>query len=135
MKNLALLLFLITSVLACTPKGENQSNEEAANSVVSLDEKEFSEKLSSGKALLVDVRTAEEIASGKIPNAISIDFYRTDFQDEILILPKEQEILIYCSAGVRSLQASEFLAKNGYSKIYHLEGGLGNWVRKGYPFE
>jgi rhodanese-related sulfurtransferase len=103
--------------------------------VVSLSEKEFFEKASSGKALLVDVRTAEEIASGKIPSAISIDFYRADFQDEILKLSKDQEILIYCSAGVRSLQASEFLAKNGYSKIYHLEGGLGNWVRKGYAFE
>ncbi|KAL0299715.1 UNVERIFIED_CONTAM: Rhodanese-like domain-containing protein 14, chloroplastic [Sesamum radiatum] len=64
-------------------------------------------------------------------------------------LPKDAKIIVACSAGgttkptqnlpegqqSRSLIAAYLLVLNGYTNVYHLEGGIYNWFKEGLPTE
>jgi rhodanese-related sulfurtransferase len=41
--------------------------------------------------------------------------------------------VFYCQSGARSAQACTFFAGKGFSKLYHLQGGVNAWVRCGLP--
>ena len=76
--------------------------------------------------IILDVRRPDEFAAGHIPNAINVP-NETIGTEEISQLPnKEQLILVYCRSGNRSKQASEKLAKLGYSNVYEF-GGIIDW--------
>lgn len=76
--------------------------------------------------IILDVRTEAEYNAGHIPNAICIP-NETIVEDNITQLPdKEQRILVYCRSGNRSKQASEKLARFGYTNVYEF-GGIIDW--------
>ncbi len=77
-------------------------------------------------AVLVDVRTPIEYASGTIENAKNIDFFSADFRDKFMKLSQEVEYFIFCRSGGRSAQACALLSTVGY-KVNNLEGGIGEW--------
>ena len=77
--------------------------------------------------IILDVRTQEEYETAHIPGAICIP-NETIGTDEIPELPdKAQLILVYCRSGNRSKQASEKLAKQGYTNIVEF-GGINSWT-------
>ena len=77
--------------------------------------------------ILLDVRTQEEYAQAHIPGAICIP-NETIGSDEIPELPNQNQlILVYCRSGNRSKQASEKLAKLGYTNIVEF-GGINTWT-------
>jgi len=125
---------IVLTISACsTDKSGSQSTEQAATSatVVNLTAKEFSEKSPSGTIL--DVRTPGEVAQGKIEGAVVIDFYQPDFMDQVSKISKDQEIYIYCAVGARSEEAARMLLQQGYTKVYHLQGGIQSWYQSGFP--
>ena len=76
--------------------------------------------------IILDVRTAEEYSEKHIPGAINIA-NESIGTEEISELPdKDQLILVYCRSGNRSKQASEKLAKLGYTNIVEI-GGINSW--------
>lgn len=77
--------------------------------------------------LLVDVRSQEEFAQGHIPGAICIPNEEIKDKDPELLSQKDQLIFIYCRSGNRSKQASEKLAKLGYTNIVEI-GGILDWT-------
>ena len=131
----AILLIPVFSILlfSCQPEkttSDNSSSEVVQKvSVKSIGATEFQNLSKEANSIILDVRTPEEVAQGKIPNAIVIDIYDSDFETKVTQLPKEKSILIYCSAGVRSAKAGEYLTANGYTSVYHLQGGLGIGIR------
>ena len=48
-------------------------------------------------------------------------------------LSKVDELLVYCRTGNRSTTAIGTLEENGYTKLYHMDGGISEWTRAGYP--
>ena len=77
--------------------------------------------------IILDVRTQEEYETAHIPGAICIP-NETIGTGEIPELPdKDQLILVYCRSGNRSKQASEKLAKQGYTNIVEF-GGINSWT-------
>ncbi|WP_084438833.1 rhodanese-like domain-containing protein [Algoriphagus mannitolivorans] len=130
---IALFILLISS--CSSPKEESQSTETANSSasVESLDPKEFSEKSQSG--IILDVRTPQEITQGKIPGSLALNFYEPDFLSKATELPKDSEIFIYCAVGARSQEAGNLLIQQGYTKVYHLRGGIQAWSMSGLPIE
>lgn len=132
------ILFLSAGLLAfssCESKKENTevaaSTQSEAVKVINLDPDEFQEKSSNG--ILIDVRTAEEIAEGKIPGAMELDYFLPNFSSSVEKLEKDQEIYIYCAVGSRSREAAEMLIQQGFTKVYHLSGGIQAWAQKGLP--
>ncbi|MGA0242234.1 MAG: rhodanese-like domain-containing protein [Candidatus Marinamargulisbacteria bacterium] len=74
---------------------------------------------------IVDVRTLSEFNDGHLAYAQHIDV--TNNQPLLLSLNKDTTYLIYCRSGRRSQIAIDYLKKNGYSKLFHLSGGLIAW--------
>jgi rhodanese-related sulfurtransferase len=109
----------------------SQSQQKAA--MEDVDAKRFKELVDSGKGIILDVRTTEEVADGHIPNSINIDFQADDFEQQVSKLGKDKEVYVYCQGGGRSSDASRILLKNGFSKVYNLEDGFSDWQRKGMP--
>lgn len=79
-------------------------------------------------AVILDVRTPEEIEEGYIPNAINIDFYLgQEFLQELEKLDKSKNYYVYCRTGNRSRQACSLMNTMGIKKAYNLMGGIAEW--------
>lgn len=78
-------------------------------------------------AIIIDVRTPEEVALGKIPGALEINYFDSDFLEQILALEKEKPYYMYCKVGGRSAKAARLMINNGFTKVYNLEGGYSKW--------
>tara|TARA_Y100000766_G_C18810604_1_gene557843 strand:- start:664 stop:1056 length:393 start_codon:yes stop_codon:yes gene_type:complete len=81
--------------------------------------------------ILIDVRTQDEYDLGHITNAINFDFYSDTFQDSILALPKNENIILYCRTNNRSTKTANILKENGFDNISVIKGGITEWVRNG----
>jgi rhodanese-related sulfurtransferase len=86
---------------------------------------------SSSNLLVVDVRTTEEYVQGHLKGAINIPLSALPLR--INGLDRNRPILVYCQTGIRSAQASSFLVRAGFTKVYNLEGGITEWINSGYP--
>ena len=94
-----------------------------------LTQEEWRAKLAEDdKAVILDVRTEEEIEEGAIPGAMHIDIYMGQgFLDEVDKLDKEKHYYIYCRSGNRSGQACALMNARGFDVTYNLMGGFNEW--------
>ena len=81
--------------------------------------------------ILIDVRTQDEFDLGHIDSAINLDFYSESFQNDILSLPKNETIVLYCRTNNRSSKTATILQENGYRDILVIKGGITEWVKNG----
>ena len=70
--------------------------------------------------VLLDVRTAKELAAGTIPGSVHIPV--DDLRERLGELPKDKEILAFCQVGLRGYLACRILSQNGY-RCRNLTGG------------
>lgn len=77
--------------------------------------------------IILDVRTQEEYDEKHIPGAILVPNESIGESEIEELTDKDQMILVYCRSGNRSKQASEKLAKLGYTNVYEF-GGINNWT-------
>lgn len=83
---------------------------------------------SDSNAVILDVRTDEEVAEGIIPGAKQIDIQNPPFFiEEIQKLDKAKNYYVYCKAGGRSSQACAILNSIGIENTYNLLGGFSGW--------
>lgn len=83
--------------------------------------------------IIIDVRTPEEYASGRIEKAINLDYYSETFADELDKLDKDKTYLIYCRSARRSGQALDMMAELGFAEVYNMLGGMVRWEAVGLP--
>ncbi|MDQ3099912.1 MAG: rhodanese-like domain-containing protein, partial [Bacteroidota bacterium] len=95
---------------------------------------EFQRALEKGDAILIDVRTPQEFASGHIPGSINIDWSGADYESSFARLDPERPVLLYCAMGGRSDQARSYLAEKGF-EAYDLDEGIISWKAAGLPVE
>ena len=73
---------------------------------------------------LLDVRTKEEYEEGHIADALLVDFYSYNFEEQATAkLSKEKAVAVYCRSGSRSASAAQKLVKLGY-EVINLAGGI-----------
>ncbi len=100
----------------------------------SVDAITFNTKINTTKnPVILDVRTPEEYAGGYIGNAITIDYYKSTFKQDIMKLDKDKTYFVYCQAGGRSKSAYEVMKKEGFVKVYELKGGISEWQSSNLP--
>ncbi len=94
-----------------------------------LSQEEWAEQLQNDdNAVLLDVRTPEEVEDGYIPESTNIDFYLgQEFLDELEKLDKSKSYYVYCRSGNRSRQACALMNSMGFDNAYNLEGGIVEW--------
>ena len=90
----------------------------------SINFNEYLELSKKNKFQLIDVRTNDEFNINRLTKAINIDFYDSIFLRRFEKFNKEDNILLYCRSGRRSLLGAKILVKNGYKNIYDLKGGV-----------
>lgn len=98
--------------------------------VVEVQASEAAERLESESIVVLDVRTPEEVALGRIPGSVNIDIKGPDFADGIAKLDPTKTYMVHCARGVpggRSRQSIDALESLGVKKIYHMEGGFVAW--------
>ena len=91
------------------------------------------DNLSNPDFVIIDVRTPEEYASGHIEDAINMDFYAEDFDDQLDKLDRDKTYLIYCRSGSRSGKALDKMEALGFQEVYNMLGGIVNWERTNLP--
>lgn len=84
-------------------------------------------------ALLVDVREKNEVdaLAFDVPRIINIPL--TEFEARYQELKKDDEMVVVCSVGERSLRAAAFLTYYGYDKVANMQQGLLKWIQQGLP--
>lgn len=45
-------------------------------------------------------------------------------------LNPDQEIVVICHHGMRSMQVANFLLRSGFTKVVNLHGGINGWARQ-----
>ena len=113
------LALVLTGVTNFAPKnaGYRQVTTEEAVNIMQTEE----------NYVILDVRTAQEFASGHIPGAVLLPNETIGTEDIPLLPDKDQLILVYCRSGNRSKQAAEKLAQLGYTNIVEF-GGINSWT-------
>ena len=100
----------------------------AVNGVAVLDAERLSGLVAAGKAVLIDVRTAEEFAAGHIAGAVNMPIGSFD-PAAVPFVPGKQTVL-YCRSGKRSREAAKLLAAET-GRAVHLAGGTIAWTSAG----
>lgn len=91
--------------------------------------------IDSGKAIVLDCRTAKEFKRGHVPGAINIPRGLLEFKVDKKFPDKAAYIIIYCKSGGRSCLSTCTLGDMGYTNIASMDGGWKAWIMAGYPME
>lgn len=81
--------------------------------------------LTDGAAQVVDVREMEE---HEISNVGGINIPLSVFDASLHLLDPANDIVLYCSSGIRSTNAANRLLKLGYTKVYNLDKGINHLI-------
>ncbi|KAJ4759758.1 Rhodanese-like domain-containing protein [Rhynchospora pubera] len=109
--------------------------------VITVDVNTAKDLVSSGH-LYLDVRTHEEFDKGHLENSIVVPYLfitpqgrekNPQFLEQVLSVCKmEDNIIVGCRSGVRSLEASAELLNAGFKSIKNMGGGYIAWVANGF---
>lgn len=77
--------------------------------------------------VVLDVREPSETVGGKIAKAIQIPVGAVAKRISELEKHKNKTLLVYCKSGARSGLACKELGKQGFEKVYSLNGGILAW--------
>jgi molybdopterin/thiamine biosynthesis adenylyltransferase/rhodanese-related sulfurtransferase len=84
--------------------------------------------------VIIDIRESEELEEGFLENSINIPRGFLDIKIEDIVNDYSAEIVLYCSAGTRSLLSAKTLKDIGYKNVYSMKGGFNEWKKNNYPF-
>ncbi len=93
---------------------------------------ELKARLDKGEHLnLVDVREPYEFAEGYIPGGKLVPLGKVQtMQVEELEDLKDEEVIVHCRSGKRSMMACMTLDQMGFTNTYNVEGGILAWQEK-----
>lgn len=99
---------------------------------------EAEKMLKEKKAILLDVREAEETKEGMAQEAQSLPLsmmneHKADWEKIVSGYPKDKTIIVYCRSGRRSEIVGQELQKKGY-KVLNM-GGFDTWKEAKLPLK
>lgn len=88
--------------------------------------------------VVLDVRTPGEFGAIHLAGAENIDIDGASFREDASKLDRDQPYLVHCAAGIpggRSARSVDILEELGFTKVYHLDGGINAWKAAGKSVE
>jgi rhodanese-related sulfurtransferase len=85
-----------------------------------------------GAPLILDVRSAEEFASGRVSGAKHVPY--DEVSARLGELGPPREVVVYCEKGGRATKAAEALGAAGFT-VKHLTGDMKAWREAGRAME
>ena len=77
---------------------------------------------------VIDMRNIYEAAIGHFENAklMNVDTFREQLQKvtDMFKNKKDEEVLLYCTGGIRCEKASAWMKHNGFKNVKHIKGGI-----------
>ena len=132
MKLITILLILIPFLSLSQSEEYKEMLKEYYNGFPTISPKEVKSKLDAKGVFFLDTRPQAEYQISHLKNAIQVGF--DDFKlSSVRFIPKDAEIIVYCSIGARSQNIGEQLKKAGYKNIKNLYGGLFHWANINFP--
>lgn len=99
-----------------------------------LNAEEFNKLTAEKDTVVIDMRNHYEFEVGHFENAIEIpsDTFREQLPmaADMMAADKEKNIIMYCTGGIRCEKASAYMLHQGFKNVFHLEGGIINYVRQ-----
>lgn len=133
-------LLCIVRSMGAGSKGEGEAEEAVVPRSVPV--RAAHDLLQAGHRYL-DVRTAEEFRAGHPPGATNIPYMfrvgsgmtkNAQFLEEVSsVYKKDDEIIIGCQSGRRSLMAAADLLSAGFTGVTDMAGGYSAWIQNGLP--
>ena len=80
---------------------------------------------------LIDVREPWEFAICHIQGSQLIPM--SSIAQNLIHLPKNQDLVVICHHGIRSAQVGHYLEKHAYTKVNSLAGGVDAWAKQVDP--
>ncbi len=80
--------------------------------------------------VLLDTRSRAEYDVSHLPNARWVGYDDFDLT-RVNAVPKDANVVLYCSVGYRSEKVGEKLLAAGYRQVRNLDGSLFEWVNQG----
>lgn len=130
MKKLIICSILFISAFSCKEKNTiSQTADTSQNTIYKVNPVEIEKaKILFDEGLtFIDIRTPKEIESGKVPNALEIDFRQSNFKDKINELDKDGRYVYYCRSGGRSGKARKVFESLGFKDVSDMHEGYNGW--------
>ena len=127
------------SALAKPPPVVAKLIADAKASVHTIDVKAFHALLQKpDHGLIIDVREADEYATGHVAGAVNIPRGMIEFRiwQQIgypKVAPADVKLTLYCQSSGRSALAAKSLKQLGFAKVTTVDMNLKDWVEAGYP--
>jgi rhodanese-related sulfurtransferase len=114
-------------------KSQQDFLEEARQLVPEVTVEEVAERRQRGEdVILLDVREKDEVRTGYINGAISVPRGFLEMQVTGQIPDRDQDVVVYCAGGVRSLLAGRVMREMGYQNVSSMAGGITQWKDAGH---
>ncbi|MEP7161068.1 MAG: rhodanese-like domain-containing protein [Dermatophilaceae bacterium] len=91
---------------------------------------QFAAALHEPDTTIVDVRTPAEFAEDHLPGSVNVPI-AGNFRDAMASRDKARSYALYCQTGNRSAQALQVMKELGFTRAYHLAGGIVSWRQAG----
>lgn len=99
-----------------------------------VDAEQFNKLTSDPDTVVIDMRNHYEYEVGHFENAIEIpsDTFREQLPMAAQMMEgdKDKSIIMYCTGGIRCEKASAYMLHKGFKNVFHLEGGIINYVNQ-----
>jgi rhodanese-related sulfurtransferase len=82
-------------------------------------------------ALILDVREPWELEIAAIDQALNMPMQ--SIPAALGALPRDQNLLILCHHGIRSMHVARFLEGHGFDALFNVVGGIDAWSREVNP--
>ena len=92
------------------------------------------EAITNGDAVLIDVGEMNEVKLERIPLNRVLNHPMSVIMDRLPYIAKDQNIIVACQGGVRSVNVANLLIQRGYPNVASLDGGFIMWKAKRFPF-
>jgi len=86
-------------------------------------------------AEFVDARPRKDYDGGHLPGARSVPAAETESYLKQLQKLREKPVILYDDGGFEAQRAARTLAKNGFTQLYALDGGIAAWRKADLPVE
>ena len=114
--------------------GLDDSSFDVTKKGIHLTADKFNELTEDPNTIVVDMRNHYESEVGKFKMAITpdVETFREALPvvEELLDDKKEQNIVMYCTGGIRCEKASAYYKHRGFKNVYQLEGGIIEYARQ-----
>ncbi|TWI85677.1 UPF0176 protein [Lacibacter cauensis] len=105
-----------------------------ANKGKYVNAEQFNQLTNDPNTVVIDMRNHYEFEVGHFENAIEIpsDTFREQLPmaADMMAADKDKNIIMYCTGGIRCEKASAYMLHKGFKNVFHLEGGIINYVNQ-----